>query len=52
MIEFLLPHLLNLDINYRNNILEKLIKRMPETLLSQPAQYINLLLVLGVKGDY
>ena len=51
MIEFLLPHLLNIDVNYRTQILDKLIKRMPEK-FTQATQYINLLTVLGVKGDY
>ena len=51
MVEFLLPHLLNIDISYRSQILESLVKRMPQQ-FSSPNQYINLVQVLQVKGDY
>ena len=51
MIEFLLPHLLNIDISFRNRILELVVKRMPEKFAS-PAQYISLIQLLQVKGDY
>lgn len=51
MVEFLLPHLLNIDISFRTPILDILIRRLPDQ-FSSPSQYINLLQVLGVKGDY
>jgi hypothetical protein len=51
MIEFLLPHLLNIDISFRSKILELVVKRMPEKFAS-PAQYISLIQLLQVKGDY
>ena len=51
MIEFLLPHLLNIDIGFRYNLLDLIVKRIPEK-FSSPAQYINLIQVLQVKGDY
>jgi hypothetical protein len=51
MIEFLLPHLSNLDIAFRSQILDILIRRIPDT-FSNPAQYINLLQILNLKGDY
>jgi len=51
MIEFLLPSLLNIDIGFRNNILDLIVKRIPEK-FSSPTQYINLVQVLQVKGDY
>lgn len=51
MIEFLLSHLLNLDLGFRNNILDLVVKRIPEK-FSSPTQYINLVQVLQVKGDY
>jgi hypothetical protein len=51
MIEFLLPHLLNIDLSFRNSILELIVKRIPEN-FSSPTQYINLIHVLQVKGDY
>jgi 26S proteasome regulatory subunit N2 len=51
MIEFLLPHLLSIDLSFRNSILELIVKRIPEN-FSCPHQYINLIQVLQVKGDY
>ncbi len=51
MIEFLLPHILNIDISFRTQILDLLVKRIPEK-FSSPTQYINLVQLLQVKGDY
>lgn len=51
MIEFLLPHLLSIDIGFRSAILDLIVKRIPEN-FSSPSQYINLIQVLQVKGDY
>jgi hypothetical protein len=51
MIEFLLPHLLSIDISFRNPILELIAKRIPLK-FSSPNQYINLVQLLQVKGDY
>lgn len=51
MIEFIIPHLLNIDLAFRTSILELIGKRIPEK-FSTPSQYINLVQVLQVKGDY
>ncbi len=51
MVEFLIPHLLNIDIGFRNPVLDLVVKRMPEK-FSSPTQYINLIQLLQVKGDY
>lgn len=50
-VETLLPHLLGLDIDFRNAILTKVVERVPLTGLT-PSQYINILQVLQIKGDY
>ena len=50
-IEFLLPHLLNIDVGFRTSLLDLIAKKIPEK-FSTPAQYINLVQVLQVKGDY
>lgn len=51
MIEFLLSHILNIDISFRTQILDLVVKRIPQK-LSSPNQYINLVQLLQVKGDY
>ncbi len=51
MVEFLLPHLLGIDVSFKAQVLEQLITRMPEKFASS-AQYINLIQVLQIKGDY
>lgn len=51
MIEFLIPHLSNIDISFRSQILDLVAKRMPEK-FSSPSQYINIVQLLQVKGDY
>ena len=51
MIEFLLPHLLSIDVGFRSAMLDLIVKRIPES-FSSPTQYINLIQVLQVKGDY
>lgn len=51
MIDFLLPHLLNIDLSFRNQILDLVVKRIPSKFTS-PNQYINLIHLLQVKGDY
>jgi 26S proteasome regulatory subunit N2 len=50
-IESLLPHLLGLEVEFRKDILARVAERIPPNGLS-PAQYMNLLQVLQVKGDY
>jgi hypothetical protein len=50
-VESLLPHLLGLDVEFRNDILARVVERIPATGLS-PSQYLNLLQVLQIKGDY
>ena len=51
MIEFLLLHVLSIDISFRTKILDLLIKRIPSK-FSSPSQYINLVQILQIKGDY
>lgn len=51
MVDFLLPHILNIDISFRNPILDLVVKRLPEK-FSSPAQYISVVHLLQVKGDY
>lgn len=49
--ENLLPHALGLDVSYRQIILGKVIDKIPEK-LSTPTQYLNILQILQVKGDF
>lgn len=50
-IETLLPHLLGLEIDFRRDILAKITERIPDH-FNSPIQYLNLLQLLQLKGDY
>lgn len=47
----MLPHILNLDISFRKQILNKVVEKIPNN-FNSPTQYLNLLQILQIKGDY
>jgi hypothetical protein len=51
-VESLLPHLLGLDLEFRKDILAKVVERIPLEGFSSPNQYLNLFQLLQIKGDY
>lgn len=51
-VENLLPHLLGLELEFRKDILARVVERIPSEGFNSPNQYLNLLQLLQIKGDY
>jgi hypothetical protein len=51
-VENLLPHLLGLELEFRKDILSRVVESIPSEGFASPSQYLNLLQLLQIKGDY
>lgn len=47
-----MPHLLGLDLEFRRDILDRVTEKIPLERVHTPNQYLNLLQILQIKGDY